>query len=119
MGMRVSVYKTNVETGKWEILNSEVGDALVGSEATRTELWGTEVIRSLGLKLLPTLAYADLEVAGHQILDLEVEVNAVQDNVALIASHVPLDEYSILAITRNILKAIDRAKKVEGGVVIW
>ncbi|MBA3870739.1 MAG: hypothetical protein H0X30_16490 [Anaerolineae bacterium] len=119
MGMRVSVFKKNVETGEWEILNSDVGDALAGYEATRNELWGTEVISSLGLKLLPTLAYADLEVEGNQILELEAEVNAVQDNVVLIASNAPIDEYSILAITRNILKAIDRAKKIDGGVVIW
>jgi len=53
------------------------------------------------------------------MLELEAEVNTVQDNVALIASNALIDEYSILAITRNILKAIDRAKKIEGGVVIW
>ncbi len=120
MGLKVYVYKKNVETGEWGgTLDSEMGDSLAGSESTRTELWGSEIINSLGLKLLPTLTHKNIEVEGSEMLELEAEVNTVQDNVALIASNAPIDEYSILAITRNILKAIDRAKKIEGGVVIW
>jgi hypothetical protein len=121
MGLKVNVIKGEFMTATWEILESELGENLAGSESSREEIWGSTIMKSLGLHLLPQIAdkYKFFYVSGTQLNELEQELKTVREKAGDISSHVRIDEYSLLVITRNILKAVDRAKQIDGGILIW
>src|SRR5690349_3669498 len=102
MSLGVNVYRGKFGTKSWEILESDVGDDLAGSESLRQELWGSPTIKSLDLRILPTLEHSNIFVDGEQLLELESEVQIIQKNANVIAANAPIDEYSISAITNNI-----------------
>lgn len=118
MSLSVKVYTGKFGT-KWEILKSDIGDDLAGSESHRKELWGSPIIKTLDLQILPTLEHSNIFVDEEQLLELESEVKIVQQNANIIAANAPIGEYSISVIANNIMKAISRAKDINGGVLIW
>lgn len=122
MTMTVCVYTGEWHSSDYKILEPRPSDnyMLGGFEAWRKELWGSDVIRSLNLKLLPALSRGEWVHAEGKALDIfESDVRTVQANAKLITQHVQIDEYSIMATTNRYLEAIARARSVDGGVVIW
>jgi hypothetical protein len=119
MGLKVRVYTGQFGTAEWKLLDSEVGEHLAGPESTRQELWGSVIMRSIGLELLPTLATNNLHLSGHELGKLENELKLVESKANEISAYTNIDEYALLVIIKNILKAIDRAKEINGGVLIW
>jgi hypothetical protein len=109
----------NALYGNCWIETKNTGDQLAGPEDARQELWGSEVIKELDLKLLPKLQTDNLFCDGSDLDMLEQEILLVKAKADLIASRVRFDSWTILAIAKNILKAIQRAKAIDGGVVIW
>ena len=61
------------------------GDWSFGFERYRTELWGTDVVRSLGAVLIPQLASQGLYVENADLGALELEVRRIADSVEMIA----------------------------------
>jgi hypothetical protein len=120
MGMQVRVYKGQFGTSEWEILDEpEWGKCLAGPEASRWELWGSAVVQSIGLELLPILVNDNLHLSGEELDKLEKELELVEGNAKEISQNAPIDEYSLLVITNNIIRAIERARNINGGVIIW
>ncbi len=124
MTMRIEVY-----TGKWDsqnwaikILEPRPGDnyMLGGFDAWRNELWGSEAINSLNLKLLTALSTEEwVHAEGEALSMFEADVKAVQAQAQLITKNVCIDERSIMITTNRFLEAIARARSVDGGILIW
>ena len=120
MGLVIRVCRGKPFTEGWEILYDDESDSLGGPEASRQRLWGSSIVESLGLKLMPVLSTGFMMYAcGEQLDELEAEMRIIRENAAEISPLVHYNEYSIFAITNNILKAIARAREIDGCVLIW
>ncbi len=107
------------------LAENEVWRNLAGPEVWRTQVYGSQEARSLGLMLLPTLAKHDINVQGEELNRLGEEINILIQNVALFAAIPPplvraLEDESdeILARFTNIANAVIEAKELNGGVNI-
>jgi hypothetical protein len=131
MSLSVDVYVPRAEGGI-EVLDVPPGcsDA-AGWERWRTEVWGSEPVRSLGARFLPRLATEDLTVAPDEVSALIAECGLVRTHLARIAEHMriqpgtgpskPPAEHAEDVRRRldNILDAARRALDLGGGVIIW
>ena len=90
-----------------------------GVETTRTELWGSPAVRSLGASLLPRLAEGDLWVSNAQVEAFAAECALVLANRTAIASASGYGEEYIEFRLTNMVDAARRALDVHGGVVVW
>ncbi|GGX47557.1 hypothetical protein [Streptomyces fructofermentans] len=131
MSLSVDVY-VPVGEGGIEVLDVPPGCSdTAGPEAWRTEVWGSEPVRSLGARFLPRLADEHLTVAPDEVSDLLAECALVRAGLAPIADHMrstpgtgPLRTRAEHAedVSRgldNIEDAAGRALAIGGGVIIW
>ncbi|BCL29002.1 hypothetical protein ACFFS2_06140 [Streptomyces aurantiacus] len=131
MSLSVDVYVPLAEGGI-EVLDVPPGSSdAAGRERWRTEVWGSEPVRSLGARFLPRLATEDLTVAPDEVADFIAECDLVRTHLARIAEHMraepetgPRQSPSQRAddVSRrldNIVDAARRASDVGGGVIIW
>jgi hypothetical protein len=119
MSLSVHAYVRN-GSGKMEILAPEDhSQTLAGFETYRKTFYGGQVARSLGLRLLSSLAEADLYCEGEELLNLRHEASVVLRNINVLAEEAGAESESMQFRVRNILAAIERAQSAQGGVVIW
>jgi hypothetical protein len=119
MSLSVNVYKRD-ETGEMVII--EPGDAsqeLAGFEVFRTTFYGGKTAKSLGLRLLPTLAERDLYVEWEDLSRLKCEVELVLRNIDLFTNEATADSDVLRFRVQNIRDAIERAQEAHASVVIW
>jgi hypothetical protein len=131
MSLSVDVYVPSAQGGI-EVLDvpPECSDA-AGWERWRTEVWGSEAVRSLGARFFPRLATEDLTVAPDEVSDFLAECDLVRAHLARIADHMRSEagtgsrkseaEHAEDVRRRldNIVDAARRALGVRGGVIIW
>jgi hypothetical protein len=131
MSLSVDVYVPTAQGGI-EVLDvpPECSDA-AGWERWRTEVWGSEAVRSLGARFFPRLATEDLTVAPDEVSDFLAECDLVRAHLARIADHMRSEagtrsrksqaEHAEDVRRRldNIVDAARRALGVRGGVIIW
>ncbi|MEW2571805.1 hypothetical protein [Streptomyces sp. NPDC047070] len=127
MSLSVDVYVPRAEGGI-EVLDVPPGcsDA-AGREDWRTEVWGSEPVRSLGARFLPRLATEDLTVAPDEVPAFLAECDLVRTRLGRIAA--PASDVSRAAdvsfavdVRRsldNIVAAARRAADIGGGIIIW
>ncbi|MET9559100.1 MULTISPECIES: hypothetical protein [Streptomyces] len=118
MSLSVDVYVPRAEGGI-EVLDVPPGRSdAAGPEQWRTEVWGSEPVRSLGARFLPRLATEDLTVAPDEMPAFLAECALIRTQLARLASTlVPAD-----AVSRrldNIVDAARRASDIGGGIIIW
>jgi len=121
MTLSVYCYVWDPDAEEWisvEWSNDRLGSHLAGFESTRHELWGADVMKSLGLTILPSLDGDNIQVCGAELDQLEREIYLIHENLELVLENVPFDEKMITQRTRNFLDAINKAREVEGYVVI-
>ncbi|MHB8629898.1 MAG: hypothetical protein ACYDBJ_29190 [Aggregatilineales bacterium] len=106
-------------TGKMILLPSALGKDLAGIENTRTQLWGASIMIELGLKLLPLLKDSLVKAQGSDLLLLENEIHIIRANLDKIVFTTKYDKDTIWQRTQNFLDAIQQAREVKGGVIIW
>ena|SRR5258707_3665759 len=121
--MTLSVYCYVWDQDAEEWLNVEwsvdrLGSHLAGFESTRRDLWGAEVMKSLGLIILPSLDGGNIEASGDELDQLEDEILLIRGNLELVLENVPFDQQVIMQRTQNFLDAIGKAREVGGCVVI-
>ena len=98
---------------------SDHSQELAGFESFRTTFYGSQTARNFGLRLLPSLAEADLYVEGRELASLREEAELVLQNINLFTDEAAADWEVLDLRIKNILGAIDRARQANGGVVIW
>ncbi|MCX5065355.1 hypothetical protein OOJ91_05615 [Micromonospora lupini] len=97
----------------------------VGAEAFRHTLWGSAAARRLGATLLPQLAditvenRGNLQVSPGQLDAFERECGLLADNVERLSAATGYDGERILRYLANMRHAVERARAVGGGVIIW
>ncbi|MGC3862881.1 hypothetical protein ACPSM1_22145 [Micromonospora chersina] len=97
----------------------------VGAESFRQELWGSAAARRLGATFLPQLADITVENRGNlqvppgQLDAFEQECVLLAENVEQLSAATGYDADRILHYLITMRRAVDRAKAVHGGVVIW
>ncbi|MEU3733289.1 hypothetical protein AB0E81_28415 [Streptomyces sp. NPDC033538] len=96
-----------------------------GFESWRTTVWGSDLVRSLGARLLPVLAERDLEVEHEQVPDLLREVALLRSHLDRIATGTdrPRSVREHRDQIEDRLRIIDesarQALEIGGGVIIW
>ncbi|MFE1801789.1 hypothetical protein ACFW9L_37280 [Streptomyces sp. NPDC059517] len=133
MSLSVDVYVPRAEGGI-EVLDIPPGcsDA-AGREDWRTEVWGSEPVRSLGARFLPRLAAEDLTVAPDEMPAFLAECDLLRTHLGRITGHTDdvsragdlsrADDVGFAADVRrsldNIVAAARRASDIGGGIIIW
>jgi hypothetical protein len=108
------------ETGESVLLDSPSdGSDLAGHERTRTDLWGSDIIRSLGGRYLPHLAANDLWVRPDSVEGFLAECDLIRVNIRAIAARTGRSEDYISDRLNNMIKAARRASDLGGGIVVW
>ena len=96
------------------------GTDLAGHESTRKSLSGSPSVIRLGARLLPQLASGDLHLEPPDQLDvLRADCQLILDHLAQVAMSTGLDPEYIAYRVTNIRTAVDRARTLNGGVVVW
>ncbi|SIR91973.1 hypothetical protein [Micromonospora avicenniae] len=97
----------------------------VGAEGFRYELWGSAAARRLGATFLPQLADITVENRGNlqvppgQLDAFERECVLLAENVEQLSAATGYDADRILHYLTNMRHAVERAKAVHGGIIIW
>jgi hypothetical protein len=121
MTLSVYCYVWDQDAEEWvnvEWSNDRLGSHLAGFESTRQNLWGAEVMKSLGLTILPSLDGGNIQASGDELDQLENEILLIRGNLELVLENVPFDQQMIMQRTQNFLDAIAKAREVGGCVVI-
>jgi hypothetical protein len=119
MSLLVHAYLID-ESGKWVFQEPEFHyQDLAGFENCRWKLYGSELAKRLGLKLLPQLAEGNLFVSGEEVDQLQVEAEILISEVSAFEDHTGFAADYVQASVSNIRQACIRARKVQGKVVIW
>jgi hypothetical protein len=109
---------TRKADGTFESVETEYVDRMAGFESCRTDLWGHEAARSLGLVLLPSLADDDVYAEGVDLDLLEREVQTLLANQDRLAQTTGYAADYIESRCGNFLRAIAQARALCGGVYI-
>ncbi|MFG3690192.1 hypothetical protein [Micromonospora sp. NPDC047740] len=97
----------------------------VGAESFRYELWGSAAARHLGATSLPQLADITVENRGNlqvppgQLDAFEQECVLLAENVEQLSAATGYDADRILHYLTNMRHAVERAKAVRRGIIIW
>ena len=119
MSLSVHTYTTGVD-GEMVFHDSKDGsETLAGFESYRTTLYGSELSKRLGFKLLPTLAFKDIYAEGQDINQLKSEAEIMMCEAAAFGGQANADAEHIKVRAENICKACIRARKMQCNVVIW
>lgn len=121
MTIRVDVLYFDAVTGEKKWADLGPGGSLAGFQDARKELWGLPIMEEeLGLKMIPRLKFWDIYASGDDLDELEHEANIILDNLSFVCSEQKL--YRIESLTQrvtNIIKAVAKAREVNGEVRIW
>ena len=108
------------EDGKMIFYDSEdSSEPLAGFEVYRTEVYGSELAKRLGFKVLPTLASNNIYAKGQEVNKLKTEAETIMREASAFAEQFNNDAETIKYRADNIRKACIRARKMQGNVVIW
>ncbi|WP_033777391.1 hypothetical protein [Salinispora cortesiana] len=94
-------------------------------ENFRWKLWGAAATRRLGTTFLPQLADITEENRGHlqvppsQLDAFEQEVTLLTGNVEQLSTATGLAADRVLHYLTNMQGAVERAKALHGGIIIW
>ncbi|SCG53364.1 hypothetical protein [Micromonospora zamorensis] len=97
----------------------------VGAEGLRYELWGSAAVRRLGATFLPQLADITVDNRGHlqvspgQLDAFEQECVLLAETVEQLSAATGYDVDRILHYLVNMRHAVERAKAIHGGIIIW
>jgi hypothetical protein len=127
MSLEISVWVSDggAYAGRGSVKSPPGTSTVVGAENFRYTLWGSEAARSLGATFLPQLAditeanHGNLQVAPDQLHAFEQECKLLERNVEYLSDATIRDRDRILGYLANMNSAIDRAKAIGGGVIIW
>ena|SRR5258708_4215248 len=122
MSLSLDVSMRDPQTGKLVSVELPLGYDLMGFESYRKRLWGTEVMKELGLELLPSLgegAYLVLRTP-EQITQLAHEAELMRDNIDKIREALGPDMVFTLERTylRNLFNAVKVARSVGGEISV-
>lgn len=101
------------------IIDGPPGRDSAGHEWTRSQLWGSSCVVSLGVRLLSSLAQRDLYVAHDELDVLEADCLLILRNIRVISEATGYGDEYIADRVGNIQGAIARARSANGCVVIW
>jgi hypothetical protein len=93
MSLIVYPYKRDPFAGKMEDLTKDSQSA--GFEAWRGQVWGSEMVRSLRCRLLPSLEKGDIYAEGADLDQLEAEASLLLQHVELLAARTGIMEYRV------------------------
>lgn len=121
MSLSVSVFVRDPDTGDMHSNPLEIPPSEtclpVGFETTRKSFWGHEIMREMGLEILPQLLYEGWLIIENDTLDqVESEVLKIRENQALISETTGWDKDFVMSRTKNILRALSTARQVGGGI---
>jgi hypothetical protein len=119
MSLLVHTFRYDAAGGHDFLDDPENGADLAGFESTRTRLWGGEGVVALGARFFPRLARGDLYVEREDVADFLAECEVLRphlDDLAVRGGYLP--DY-VRARFANIVAAAERARGVDGGIVIW
>ncbi|WP_433796228.1 hypothetical protein [Actinoplanes sp. CA-252034] len=97
----------------------------VGAESFRYELWGSATARRLGATFLPQLAdvteenRGNLQIPPDRLDAFEQECLLLAANIEQLSTGTGLDAERILRYLTTMLYAVERARPIQGGVIIW
>ena len=111
MSLLIFAYRIDETDHVQELPGQESTHQLGGFEVDRRNIYGSDVARSLGLTLLPTLLTDDLYATGDDLDKLEREVDHLMENVHLFGD----DAERVTSKLANIRIALSLARAVEGG----
>ena len=122
MSLWLGVIVHNPQTGKRESVEMPPGSHLMGFESYRQELWGTEIMTRLGLKLLAGLSQGGylLLKTPEEIAQLEHEAIVIRDNMDLVRQALPPHIVDALEqkYLPNLFNAVTLAQSVHGEISI-
>lgn len=124
MSLIVYAYKRDPHTGKERALDEHPTppqNDLAGFESWRSKVWAADLLKDLGLQLLPSLAVQDVFAEGNDLDQLLGEVDIVTHDLAALAASTDVDEDGLRFRLKNVREAIRLARQVpngEGGVYI-
>jgi hypothetical protein len=108
------------------VVNDPPGtSAAVGAESFRHELWGSAAARRLGATFLPQLADINLENRGNlqvppgRLDAFERECVLLAENIEQLSAASGCEADRILSYLNNMRNAVERAKAVHGGIIVW
>jgi hypothetical protein len=107
-------------TGEEKYVKLELGDHLAGFEVARQRLWGADIMKRLGLTILPRLDHeAYIVVEGEELDELGREAQTIIDNAQQVSHETQYDNAATIADrARNVFNAVQKAKAVKGRVSI-
>lgn len=95
------------------------GLTLAGFESSRTKLWGSQPVRELGARFFPELATANLCVDPEDVPAFLAECELLRGHIAELAAHSGYADDYVAERLANITAAAERARDVDGGVIVW
>lgn len=118
MTLTISLWRQGAD-GHAELELIEGGAGLAGLERTRSELWGAPALEaSLALDYLPRLATGDLWVQPIELDVFQAECERCIDAAASISSATGWSEAYVVSRLRNLVAAIELARRSGAGVVV-
>src|SRR5687768_11344921 len=112
MSISVSVFTRDPETGQMQrseipIFETSQTGLPAGFETTRKTFWGHDIMRNMGLEILPQLLYeAWLIIENDELDQVESEVLKIRENQVLISEKAGWDKDFVMSRTKNILRAL-------------
>jgi hypothetical protein len=119
MTLSVEVYYYDKTSGEEKPFKDSYG--VFGFEVARTQLWGAEIMKQLGLEILPLLEErSELIIEGEELDQLELEANLIIRNVDLILEKTKYGDITsrITNYAENLLRAVKLARECSGYVSI-
>lgn len=107
------------KSGEYTEIELDNGKDLAGGERFRFNLYGSNLAESLGFKLLPQLKQHDLYVESQKLDELENELKTILEKVEEFSRVAESELEYVKDRVRNVLNAVQIAKKVNGVLVIW
>jgi hypothetical protein len=119
MSLSVHAYVRNAQ-GKMSFIEpDDPSEELAGFEVYRRTLYGSRAAILLGLRLLPRLAEGDIYAVGDDLVILRADAEMALTNLRMFEAESGATAERLRPRFENILRAIDRAERAGGGVVIW
>jgi hypothetical protein len=118
MSLVVCVYKMDWDDKIGECKMEDMGFRRpIGGENWRRFFYGSDKAKSLGLKLIPTLAQGDIYAGGEELELLEQEIKIMKENLVSLVGEGSEQKYA--QRLEYILQAIEHAKSLQAHVVLW
>lgn len=97
----------------------------VGPESFRYKMWGSAAARDIGATLLPELAHiteenrGNLDIPPGRLDAFDQECALLTANIEELAAATGYDTDRLLHYLSNMRSAVERARAVNGGVIVW